>query len=52
MFRVDLLRLIVAINRLSGNTDIQFDVLAAYKQVNTSDPDRPMPGGDHVLSVL
>ncbi len=46
------LRLIVPLGRISGKTDFRFDAVAAYMQVNTSDPTLPMLGVYHVYSVL
>lgn len=46
------LRVAVPLDRVSGRSDFQFDAVAAYMEVNTSDSERPLLGVYHVYSVL
>lgn len=46
------LRLLVPLDRVGGRTDFRFDAVAAYLEVNHSDPDRPMLGVYAVYDVL
>ena len=48
----DMLRVIVPLYRVSNKTQFSFDAVAAYMQVNASDPGRPMLGVYKVYEVL
>jgi len=48
----DVLKVVVPAQRVSDQTSFNFDAVAAYMQVNTSDPERPMLGVYEVYSVL
>lgn len=46
------LRLLVPLDRVNGRTDFRFDAVAAYMEVNQSDPARPLLGVYEVYDVL
>lgn len=48
----DALRVVVPLFRVSNTTQFNFDAVAAYMQVNASDPGRPMLGVYEVYGVL
>jgi len=45
------LRLLVPLDRVGGRTDFRFDAVAAYMEVNQSDPGRPLLGVYEVYEV-